>query len=432
MIERLRRIAGDDAVRDGARTSFRVHGRQPEVVVSPASAEQAADVLRACSENHWTVEPAGAGTWLDWGRPPQHLDVLLTAERLAGVTDYVPADLTISVAAGTPLAEVAETVSFDRQMLGFDPPARPGATIGATIATASAGPLRLSVGTPRDQVLGLELVTGDGRIARLGGRVVKNVAGYDLVRLIVGSRGTLGFITQAHIRLRPAPEHELTAVFTADQVSPLLELALGPITRTWPAAVELFGPATASALGLVRMWTLAVRCRGNHAFVDAARSRLATLGGANQPVFLDDVEGPRIWESLTALEAQASTAVRLTSLPSRLPRLIELVGAANSSDRKSDNESGWMLAAHAASGILRVWRAESPAGADLEALGKRFGEIRQEVVNDGGTVTLPVVPDGLADRLDAFDVSGPALELARGLKTTFDPAGILSPARFIV
>jgi len=253
MIERLRQLAGDDAVREGSWTPFRVHGREPQVVVTPSTAEQAAAVLRTCTENDWTVEPAGAGTWLDWGRPPDHVDVLLSAERLAGVTDYAPADLTISVAAGTPLAEVSETVSFDRQMLGFDPPARPGATIGATIATASAGPLRLSVGTPRDQVLGLEVVTGDGRIVRLGGRVVKNVAGYDLVRLLVGSRGTLGFITQAHIRLRPAPEHEITALFVSSRVAPLLELALGPVTRTWPAAIELFGPATSSALGLERL-----------------------------------------------------------------------------------------------------------------------------------------------------------------------------------
>lgn len=434
MIERLREVAGEDAVREGSSAAFRVHGRTPAAVVSPGSAEQAADVLRVCSENRWTVEPAGAGTWLDWGRPPERVDVVLTTERLAGIDDYVPADLTISAAAGTPLAEIAETISFDRQTLGLDPPARPGATIGATIATASAGPLRLSLGTPRDQVLGLDIVTGDGRIATIGGRVVKNVAGYDLVRLVVGSRGTLGFITRAHLRLRPASDDDMTALFAADDPRPLAELALGPVSRTWPAAVELFGPALAGALGLDKRWTLAVRSRGNAAFLRAARERLERIGGDTPPDFPDEFDAGRLWDSLSTLEAQAAIAIRLSSLPARLPRLLELAGAApEHADSRSDNDlDGWLLAAHAGSGILRIWRPDLPRDLDPDSVARRMTEIRASLAKEGGTASLPVIPDALLAAVDPFGEPDATVELARGLKSVFDPAGVLAPGRFIV
>jgi FAD/FMN-containing dehydrogenase len=207
-------------------------------------------------------------------------------------------------------------------------------------------------------------------------------------------------------------------------------MALGPVTRTWPAAIEIFGPATASALGLERQWTLAVRCRGNEAFTQAARQRLSDMGGEGLS-FPDSVEGLRVWEALTALEAQAAIAIRMAALPTRLPRLIEVAGAGDEGNAKSDNAaSAWMLAAHAGTGTLRVWRATPPPAAELDSLARRFTEIRGELAYDGGTVTLPVLPKTLLSRLDPFDLSGAPLELARGLKSTFDPAGILSPGRF--
>jgi glycolate oxidase FAD binding subunit len=439
MIDRLREVAGDDAVRDGSWAAFRVHGRSPVAVVSPADAEQAAAVLRVCSENGWVVETAGAGTWLDWGRPPGRVDVILTSERLAGILEYSPADLTIAVGAGTPLAEVAETVAFDRQMLGLDPPARPGATTGATIATASAGPLRFSIGSPRDLVLGLEIVTGDGRIVHLGGRVVKNVAGYDLVRLVVGSRGTLGFITRAHLRLRPAPDADVTALFTAARPAALVDIALGRAASVWPAAIEIFGPATASALGLERAWTLAVRCSGNEPFVRAARQRLEAMNAGNAPRIPDELESARLWESLSSLEAHAVIAFRLASLPGRLAHLLELAGVPLEPtgnepwNQKSDNDMDeWFLAAHAGSGIVRVWRADAPDGVQPHALSERLATIRSGLASDGGTATLPVIPGAMLDAVDPFGTAGPLLDIMRGIKNVFDPAGILLPGRFVV
>lgn len=438
MIDRLRELIGDDAVSDGAASPFRVHGRTPAVVASPWNAEQAAAVLRVCSENGWAVEAAGSGTWLDWGRPPARLDVVLSTERLAGVTDYEPADLVISVAAGTPLAEVAETVTADRQLLGLDPPARPGATVGATIALASAGPLRLSLGTPRDQVLGLELVTGDGRIVRLGGRVVKNVAGYDLVRLAIGSWGTLGLITRAHLRLRPSYDTEVTALYYAAEPGPLVELARGPASRTWPASMELLAPATTAAVGKERHWALAVRCRGNDAFVAEATRRLRLLVQDVTPEVLGEQDAARFWDALATLEARATLSLRYASLPNRLLRLIGLAGQAahqttpsDAGMKWSDMDLGWHMCAHAGSGIVRLWRTEPLPHDRVAGLRGPIEEARHELGPDGGTVAAPMLPEA-GGQIDPFGHPAPLTDIMRGLKAVFDPAGILSAGRFSV
>jgi len=288
-------------------------------------------------------------------------------------------------------------------------------------------------------VLGLEMVTGDGRAVRIGGRVVKNVAGYDLVRLVVGSRGTLGFITRAHLRLRPAPEADVTALFTAAGPAPLVDLALGRAASVWPAAIEIFGPATASALGLERAWTLGVRCRGNEPFVMAARQRLQSLNNGAAPRMPDEFEAARLWESLSSLEAHASIAFRLASLPGRLGQLLELAGvplqtaADEPWNQKSDNTlDEWLLAAHAGSGIVRIWRADPPNGIDPGALAERVAGMRSGLAADGGTATLPVIPARMLDLIDPFGAVGPVLEIMRGVKTVFDPAGILLPGRFVV
>jgi glycolate oxidase FAD binding subunit len=429
VIERLRQLIGDDAVSEGDFAAYRIHGRRPNAVVTPWNIEQASAAMRVCSEQGWVVEPAGGGTWLDWGRPPEKVDVLLSSERMAGVADYQPADLTVTVAAGTPLQELAETVSADRQTLGLDPAIRPGATIGAIIAHASAGPLRLSMGTPRDQVLGLQMVTGDGRVVNLGGRVVKNVAGYDLVRLAVGSRGTLGFITRAHLRLRPEPEESVTALYYADTPQPLLELAAGPATRVWPAAMELLSPATESAIGREPRWTLAVRCRGNRAFVIEATRRLGLLVPKVDPDVLDANDESRFWEGLGNLEARAAVEVSFGSLPARLGRLIE---SAQNGILAGSAGDDWNMAAHVGNGVLRLWRVDALDRERTERLCALIDAARRDLAADGGSVIAPRIDAPSDSGFDPFGHPGPVFDLMHGIKSAFDPVGVLSPGRFTV
>src|SRR5215207_1849086 len=158
---------------------------------------------------------AGRGTWLDAGRPVHATDTLSTRE-LSGITEYVPGDLTLTARAGTTLAEIRETTKANGQWLALDPPGSDEGTLGATIATGSAGALRTFFGAPRDLALGVEFVTGAAVVARGGGRVVKNVAGFDLTRLLTGSWGTLGVITEVTVRLHARPEADESMAVSVD------------------------------------------------------------------------------------------------------------------------------------------------------------------------------------------------------------------------
>jgi len=245
----------------------------------------------------------GAGTWMDAGRPvdaTQHVAL----DGLSGIIDYEPGDLTLTAYAGTTLAEIADVTGPERQWLTFDPPGTDAGTIGATVATASAGPMSHAFGLPRDAVLGVEAVTGEGQLVRGGGRVVKNVAGFDLTRLFVGSWGTLGILTEVTVRLRARPDVDETYVLPASALDHVRRAAVAPL------AVELLNAALASRLSLGNGDVLLVRLAGNAASVDAQRLE---LGGDRVPT--------HIWSTLRATEPPGAPAWRYSAQPARFAAL---------------------------------------------------------------------------------------------------------------
>jgi glycolate oxidase FAD binding subunit len=230
-------------------------------VITPAGVEELAAVVRESTDG---LRIRGAGTWLEAGHPV-HAAHELRLDAFAGVRAYVPADLTISVGAVTTLAELNAVTHAHGQWCPLLPWGDDRATIGAVIATATAGPAAAALGRPRDLVLGLECVDGLGRVIQAGGRVVKNVAGFDLTRLMTGSWGTLGVITEVHLRLRARP-----AVDETWRVTPLSDSSLEAFVR---------GPYAPLALHREEE-SLLVRLGGNSAFVAAARSALQSLGAS--------------------------------------------------------------------------------------------------------------------------------------------------------
>ncbi|NUP54906.1 MAG: FAD-binding protein [Gemmatimonadaceae bacterium] len=168
-----------------------------------------ADRVRSARAAGTPLRIVGGGHWLDAGRPCRALETISLAED-AGIVEYEPGDLTLTARAGTTLADLARITRAEGQWLPLDPFGSAAGTLGATVATGSAGPLASAFGTPRDQVLGCEIVTGTADVVRAGGRVVKNVAGYDLTRLNVGAWGTLGVLTEISVRLRALPEMDRT------------------------------------------------------------------------------------------------------------------------------------------------------------------------------------------------------------------------------
>lgn len=270
------------------------------------SAAQVRDSVRAALENGTSLRLVGARSWLDAGRPVSAAEELSPGP--AGIVEYVPGDLTITVRAGTSLRDITQLTARHNQWLPLDPFGNPDSTIGGTVATASAGPLAHAFGTPRDQVIGLGFVTGGGDYVRSGGRVVKNVAGFDLTRLLIGSWGTLGVITDVTLRLRARPEAERTIalIVSGDSVKFRETLAAVTEAQVAPLALELLNGAAARAVGADESDTLLlVRLGGNHAVVAAQRELFGRLAE------IRDMD-PAVWDRLRHAEPAGSATVRVS------------------------------------------------------------------------------------------------------------------------
>ena len=312
-------------------------------VLLPRTEDEVRLLLLDAIAGNEPVRICGAGTWTNAGAPID-AHYTLSLRDLSGIIAYVPGDLTITAWAGTSLAELGHATAAHRQWLGLDPAGDRLGTIGATIATASSGPLAHAFGTPRDLVLGLNAVTGYGELVRPGGRVVKNVAGFDLVRLFTGSWGTLGAITSVTLRLRALPVHDVTLALHAGDVRRFGELV--PLLRQNTLsllACEWLDGTTARDLGISHGEDVVlVRLGGNDAFV---RGQRAVLDG----IAASQVCDAAIWDAIAALDADASAVIRLTGSVSTVVARLERL-------RASFQAGGASVTMHASlsRGVIRV------------------------------------------------------------------------------
>jgi glycolate oxidase FAD binding subunit len=273
--------------------------RIPAVTDRPASAEELAATIRAAHDAGRALRIVGRGTWLSAGRPVRDDARRVDLSRLSGIVEYVPGDLTLTARAGTTLAELDAVTAAHGQWCPLLAWGTDGGTIGATFATATTGPLRAAFGAPRDLALGLEFIDGTGARVRPGGRVVKNVAGFDLTRLLVGSWGTLGAITEVSVRLRARPALDETWALTlADDAAHEQADAFrrGPLA---PMAFEALDDVHSRALGLSSPRVL-VRLGGNGTFVAASRAALQAIGHA-EPC------DTALWAAFRALDPRPRT-----------------------------------------------------------------------------------------------------------------------------
>ena len=274
------------------------------------STEAVAAAVRESNATRTSLRISGRSNWLTAGRPVR-ASKNLSLRNDSGVVSYVPGDLTLTVRAGTPLSEIERVTREHAQWLPLDPYGSNDGTIGATIATASAGPLATQFGLPRDLVLGLEFVNGRGDIVRAGGKVVKNVAGFDLSRLLTGSWGTLGVITEVTLRLYARPKADRTVVVRLkgndkESTAFLRALLATPLN---PYSLELLGVSASEALGFGVYKSCLIRLGGNAAAVDAQLRELSSLAKS------EEVETV-VWERLRNLEKDARTVCRISRLPS--------------------------------------------------------------------------------------------------------------------
>jgi glycolate oxidase FAD binding subunit len=424
-------------------------------LVAPFSEDQVAQVMARASLEGWRVLPAGLGTWLEGGGTPD-VDLVLSIRNLREIESYEPADLTFSTAAGIPWADLQKITRAHGQWLPLDPPGVEEGSLGGLAATGVSGPLRQAYGAPRDHVLGVRMVSGDGRILNWGGRVVKNVAGFDVTRLMLGSWGALGVITSVSARLFPVPEEDVTLLVHAPRCEDLLPEARGLATSPIPlSALDLLDPGPSGEAAL------AIRLLGSRAQVREMEGRIrANLGaglsaGGGSPsstVVLRGEESRGLYAELGRWEDGANTVLRMSLLPSKLGTLVEeartlarLVeasvelpgpqgpkqGAEAESLAAGWSNGGTRLCGHVGWGVLRLAFPKlggGPGGSG--ALAKAISEARSRLEADGGSLNISAAPQDLVDEVGAWGAQGSEKALMRSLKAEFDPAGILSPGRF--
>jgi glycolate oxidase FAD binding subunit len=421
------------------RGPFVVEGRTPAAVVFPSSLDEAGRVVAACADAGVPVIPWGGGTAMHLGTPPREGAVVVVTRRLARVVEHEPGDLTATVEAGITVDALQQALGSRGQWVSLDPPLPDRATVGGVLATNAAGPRRHLYGTARDLVIGMRVVGADGTIVRSGGRVVKNVAGYDLPKLYLGSLGTLGLIGEVTLKLRPRPEAEggcwagfgdvaaagqaVRAVMASDLVPHSIELLDGPAAA---AAARTGAPGGAGAALLLGFDGLA----STVAWQLGEAGRLLAAGGGRGVTVLDERQAAAALAFVRdgrGAGPEPLAAARVTVLPTQVAPFLAAAAPA-----VAEVGLGLVSVAHAGSGIIRL-QVTAPAGGLAEAARtvKVLAALRDLARAAGGEMLVDWAPLAVKEEIAVWDVPGPAGRLMQRIKAELDPKGIMNPGRFV-
>jgi glycolate oxidase FAD binding subunit len=352
---------------------------------------------------------SGLGAHLDLGGPPARVDVLLRLDRLATIVDHQAADMTVTVEAGCPLARLDEVLRAAGQWLPLDPPRFDATTVGGLVAANLAGPLRASQGTVRDLLLGLRVVDGEGRVVRGGGRVVKNVAGYDLPKLHVGALGTLGVVVEATFKVRPRPAREAAIVLRTRAFDDATTCALAVRAALDPLWLEVATRDDA--------WLVAAGVAGVEAEVVAALGTIETIATRHAAAIerVDD-GAAALRHALAAFGVEPAAAVlRASVLPGDVAWAIARLRA----------RAPLPVSAHVANGVVRARVADAAAVAPL------VRAVRPELEGRGGFLVVERATPAAKATLDVWGDAGEGLGLMRRVKAAFDPHGVFAPGRYV-
>jgi glycolate oxidase FAD binding subunit len=408
-----------------------IDGFGPLPVVRPASAEEAGDLVRRAAAEGRAVYPVGGGTALGVGLPPARPGVALDTRGLAAVVDYPARDMTVTVQAGITVAELQRLLAAENQRLPVDVPRPERATLGGALAVNASGPRRYGFGTLRDYVIGISVVNDDGQEVKAGGRVVKNVAGYDLCKLHVGALGTLGVISQVTLKLRPQPEAQALVALgcEADGLGALLDLLHR--TRTRPCCLDLLnGAAVRAAAGEARVhlpeatWVVAVGFEDNDDSVSWQVKRLVQElgpdGARGMEARAGAVAGP-LWRALAELPARPDAA--LTFKANLLPSAVaDFCRAAAALPEKL------LLHAQAGSGVVRGHVLGDLTAERAAAMLKGLGD---DAASAQGNLVVPHCPAEWKHALPVWGRPRDDLWLMRRVKEKFDPRRLFNPGRFL-
>ena len=415
---------------------YSVDGLVPKAVLFPESEAQISEIMKVASRGSISVMPLGSGTKSSLGNIPTELHVLLSTRKLDRVLEHEARDLVATAECGVTLGSFQDKLKDNNQFLPVNPmhTAR-GATLGGVIASNASGPLRLRYGTLRELLIGIRVVRADGTVFKGGSKVVKNVAGYDLPKLYVGSLGTLGIITQATLRLYPVPERSETYLvsFTtlekcSETVKELLksDLVMNSLELLSPSVVS--GVAGRCGIELKRKkYALALRVMN----VDKAVSEQMSLvkkvcnKARGQGVRIDGPLEDKLWEEIVNYPWNESSGnlVKLKAgvLITDVPRVFSELE--RSADRK---DTGAYASAKAGNGIVDITLKGEPSS--LVSLVKSLRNFAESL---SGSLVIEAASPDLKREIDVWGDMGSGLGLMKRIKSNFDPGGILNPGRFI-
>jgi glycolate dehydrogenase FAD-binding subunit len=412
-IEDLQDIVGPENVREAAAEDA-VEGVRLLFVAEPGSVEETSELMKLARREGLAVSPRGGGTKMHIGDPPRELDLILSTARMNEIIEYAPDDQVVRVQAGIRLGDLQERLSGSNQMLAIDPP-ESGATIGGIIAANSSGPRRYKYGTIRDLIIGITVVLQDGTVAKAGGKVVKNVAGYDLSKLFTGSLGTLGVIATANFRVHPRPEAARTVAVEIEDPQAAQEAAQTIMhSQVEATAVELHYGEDAKLLSVL----LESIPGGIEAKVETTSFLLRPFGEVRA---LEDEEAGHLGPLRPPEIADDEAVVKIAAPPAELAGVLESVlGAAERRGLAHPRITG-----HAASGVTFAGLSGG------ETMAEAIEEIRELWIRRRGSVVLQRAPVELKKRVGTWDTGGDYLGLIRRVKEKFDPRGGLNPGRFM-
>ena len=425
-----------------ATARFAVDGLIPCLIVRPGTQGEVSRVVSACAAGGAAMIPWGGGTAMGLGNRPARAEAIVQLDRLDQLVEFDAANLCVTVEAGMRLATLQATLAQKKEILPLDPPADRKVTIGGLVAANQSGPSRLLYGTARDWVLGMRVVLPDGEGIHCGGRVIKNVSGYDMNKLFIGSLGTLGIITEVTFKLLPLP------VMRAGVVGLFPELAqataiIGKVLESFllPEALDLLNPAAvtllAPRLGLdapVGSCSLAVALAGSRQTVERQARDFAALfrDGGGRVTPLQDGRTVLAWDAIRNVFdlLPVPPGVRiLCKIAVPVGRTSELLAAAGTLGQRHGLDA--TVVAHAGSGL--VWAAFllGPSAPPEEVLADALAGLRREAIAVEGSLVLQDAPTTLKARVDAWGKPGDGFDVMRRLKAEFDPRGLCNPGRFL-
>jgi glycolate dehydrogenase FAD-binding subunit len=418
---------------------FATDGQVPDCVIYPNSAEQVALALKCTAENGLAVIASGGITKLGIGNLPGRYDVALCTRNINQIRYYEPSDLTAGVGAGMALKDFQNLLKTDGLWLPLDPYESGNATLGGIVATNASGPLRHFFGAPRDMVVGMQIATTEGKLIRTGGRVVKNVAGYDLGKLMIGSYGTLGVIAEVNLKLFPLPADRQTFVLSTGTLGIARDVRRSILTSPiQPLRMVL---VDAGAVGMVNVGNkpdqpnnepqIWLEAGGSPSVVERTRKELDALGRAvGAKVHTCAREGAeRIWQTISdfngrIVRTHAGAVVLKGSMP--IANVEEFLSLAR---QEAENEKvGTASVAQSGVGVLQMGLLNLQSASQAAGLIRR---IRKAAEKTGGALSVISASADVKAQVDVWGTPGTGFALMRKLKAAWDPKGTLAPGRFV-